>query len=93
MPQMFEAAGFKDTQLTIQLDRIYSKFAGPIGADQRRNYEDLFTGALQRLAHVVGGPEAAAKVFADWMDYIDRPDTSVVGTYWVAKATVPESLE
>jgi len=89
LPQLYRSAGYLGISLDVQLDRIYSKIAGPIDAAHRRNLEDVLTGPMQRMADTLGGPDSATALLGDWIAFLAREDSTYVSTYWIAKGSAP----
>ncbi len=89
MPQMFRRAGLTDIGLDVQRDTIYGKVDGTYSAAQRRNLEEVMSGPLERIGPTVSAGESPAECFARWIAYMDRPDTTYISGYWVARGTVP----
>ena len=56
LPLMLRDAGFRDINVEIETDRIYTTI-GSIDRDHRRNVSELMGAAMTRIADVLGGPD------------------------------------
>lgn len=85
LPGMMRASGLEDVRVEIVSDRVHT-FIGRAGTDQRRNIEESYGLGLRALAEAVGGPEAAERLLAELLDFVDDEDSSAFCTHWIVTA-------
>jgi ubiquinone/menaquinone biosynthesis C-methylase UbiE len=90
LPVMFRACGFDAISVEIETDHIYT-IIGQADPAHRRNVADILGSGLPRIAEILGSPDAATSFLADWLAYLDRPDTCTYTTLWVVKAIAAAS--
>jgi len=88
LPHMMRAAGLAEARVEIVTDRVYSFTAGASPA-QRRNIEESFLRAMLENPDLVGGPDRAARLAQDLLDFVDDPESAAFGTHWIVSARKP----
>jgi SAM-dependent methyltransferase len=88
LPSMLTAAGFSDVSAEIELDPIYSA-VGSMSEGGLRNYSEVFTAAIDRVAATLGGHAEAERFIEDSLAYFSRPDTYTYSLLWTIKGVAP----
>jgi ubiquinone/menaquinone biosynthesis C-methylase UbiE len=88
LPSMLAAAGFSDVTVEIELDPIYSA-VGSMSEGGLRNYSEVFTAAIDRVAATLGGRAEAERFIEDSLAYFSRPDTYTYSLLWTIKGVAP----
>jgi len=90
LPSMLRAANFRDVGVEIELDPIYTAI-GSIQPDKRRNFVEVLSAGIGRVAEILGGRLEADAFVSDLLAYLDRPDTYTYSTLWTIKGIAPDS--
>ncbi len=90
LPSMLRAVNFQDVTVEIGLDPIYTAM-GSIQPGQRRNFVEVLSAGIGRIAEILGGQPEADAFVSDLLAYLDRPDTYTYSTLWTIKGIAPDS--
>lgn len=88
LPEKFWQAGYTDVRAAVEFDGLYT-IAGKATPEQHRNVAEVLQKPLAAYADRLGGPAAAEAFLAEWLAYLDRPDTFTATPAWIVRGRVP----